>query len=161
MDKTLIIDPGKTIGLLTLVGGNICTVRDLQYPDDLQYLLDQVNYSDVVYVEDFVPRSQILGRACYPAITVLEMVKYYCPDAKLLQANHKEFGRGLLRKGKSTLWTRLSEHSRDVLGHYIHLQYDLAKTLVNHQFSVLSGDMVTELTFNLVKKSYDERRCYV
>lgn len=96
----------------------------------------------------------MLGRAAYYPITILEMVKFWCPKAKILQAAHKEFGRGLLYRGGET-WQAISEHKRDVLGHFLHMR--VKANVLFEPVTVRYFDKTKELTFNSKKKRYDER----
>lgn len=98
----------------------------------------------------------MLGRAAYYPITILEMVKFWCPKAKILQAAHKEFGRGLLYRGGET-WKALSEHERDVLGHFLHLRVTDNALNLTEPVTVAYRYKTKELTFNSEKKQYDER----
>ncbi len=97
----------------------------------------------------------MLGRAAYFPITVLEMVKFWCPQAKILQAAHKEFGRGLLDRDGRT-WKNISEHERDVLGHFLHLRIKANVLNLTEPVTVKYKDKVKLLSFNSEKKRYDE-----
>lgn len=99
----------------------------------------------------------MLGRNSYFPITVLEMVKFWCPKAKLLQAAHKEFGRGLLSRKTGRIWENISEHERDVLGHFLHMRITANALNLTEPVAISYRGKTKELTFNLEKKQYDER----